>query len=237
MKTTPYFYVLREVATDKLYAGVKFAKGCDPKDLLVTYFTSSKIVKRILQGDKNSFVVDRIKVFETTEEAIMYEKRFLTKVKAHLSSKWYNQSVSGAVSADLPKSVFNEKFGVDNPKQLQHIKEKAALTCIERFDAPSPFEAANFEEKRKNSMLSRHGVEYTTQSPELREKIRNSYMRRYGVDNPSKIPKNRLLQSRLMKEKNTVVKICEHCGKESNYGNYARWHGDKCRHKQPSIPA
>jgi hypothetical protein len=232
MKTTPYFYVLREVATNKLYAGVKFARGCDPKDLLVMYLTSSKIVKNLLQNNKNSFVIDRIKVFETAEEAINYEKRFLTKVKAHLSGKWYNQSVSGAVSADLLKSVFNEKFGVDNPKQLQHVKEKAALTCMERFNATSRFEAADFEEKRKNSMLSRHGVEYTTQCPELKEKIRNSCVERYGVDNPSKIPKNRRLHSRLMKEKNKVIKICENCGKESNYGNYARWHGDKCRRKQ-----
>jgi predicted transcriptional regulator len=235
MKTTPYFYVLREVSTGNLYAGVKFARGCKPCDLLTTYFTSSKIVKRLLATNPQSFVIDRIKIFPTKEEAIAYEKRFLSKVKAHKSAKWYNQSISGAVHPDLLKSIYNEKYQVDNPKQLQEIKDKAADTCMERFNAPSRFEASDFEQKRKDSMLLRYGVEYTTQSPELLAKIRKSYLDKYGVDNPSKMLKNRLLHSRLMKEKNTTRKVCEHCGKESNYGNYARWHGDSCRHKTPAT--
>jgi hypothetical protein len=33
----------------------------------------------------------------------------------------------------------------------------------------------------------------------------------------------------LWKEKNT--KICPHCNVKIDSGNYAQWHGDKCRHK------
>ena len=26
--------------------------------------------------------------------------------------------------------------------------------------------------------------------------------------------------------------VCDHCGKDANTGNYARWHGDNCKHKK-----
>lgn len=229
--TTPYFYVLREVSTDMLYAGVKFGKNCSPSDLLVTYFTSSKIVKAMLAADPSCFVVDRIRTFSTREDAINYEKKFLKKVKADKSAQWYNQSISGAVNPDLLRHVCNKKYNVDNPKQLQSVKDKAAKTCMEKFNAPSKFEAEDFEDQRKQAMLNRYGVEYTTQSPQLLEKVKQSYLNKYGVDNPSKIPKNRLLHARLMTEKNKKLHPCTHCGAVSNIGNHARWHGDNCRHK------
>lgn len=229
--TTPYFYVLKEVSTDMLYAGVKFSKNCNPSDLLVTYFTSSKIVRAMLAADPSCFVVNRVRTFSSKEDAINYEKRFLKKVKADKSSRWYNQSISGAVSPDLLRHIYNKKYNVDNPKQLQSVKDKATRTCMKKFNAPSRFEAEDFEEQRKQTMLDRYGVEYTTQSPQLLEKVKQSYVNKYGVDNPSKIDKNRKLHSRLMKEKNKLTKTCPYCGKQINIGNYARWHGDNCRHK------
>lgn len=27
------------------------------------------------------------------------------------------------------------------------------------------------------------------------------------------------------------LKVCPHCGKKCNFGNYARWHGDRCKKK------
>jgi predicted GIY-YIG superfamily endonuclease len=230
--TTPYFYVLKEIPTGMLYAGVKFAKNCSPSDLLVTYLTSSKIVKALLAADPSCFAIERIRTFSSKEDAINYEKKFLKKVKADKSSRWYNQSISGAVSPDLLRHVYNQKYNVDNPKQLQSVKDKAAKTCMKKFNAPSRFEAEDFEDQRKQAMLSRYGVEYTTQSPQLLEKIKQSYLNKYGVDNPSKIPKNRLFHARLMTEKNKKLQTCTYCGAVSNIGNHARWHGDNCRHNQ-----
>lgn len=228
---TPYFYIIKEISTGKRYAGVKFAKGCSPEGLLVTYLTSSKIVKNLLIKDPNSFIIERIKTFETKEEAIIYEERFLKKVKANKSDRWYNQSISGSINPEYLKKIYNDKYNVDNPSQLREIKDKVAQTCISKFGSRSKFESVNFEQQRKTTMLSRYGVEYSAQSPEILEKIKLSYLEKYGVDNPSKIEKNRKLQSKLMKDKNKIIKVCQHCGKESNIGNYSRWHGDNCRNK------
>lgn len=229
--TTPYFYIIKEISTGKRYAGVKFAKGCGPEGLLVTYLTSSKIVKNLLIKNPNSFIIERIKTFETKEKAVIYEERFLKKVKANKSDKWYNQSISGAIDPEHLKKICNEKYKVDNPSQLKEIKDKVVQTCISKFGSRSKFESKDFEEQRKTTMLSRYGVEYSTQSPEILEKIKLSYLEKYGVDNPSKIEKNRKLHSKLMKDKNKIIKVCQHCGKESNIGNYSRWHGDNCKNK------
>ena len=43
---------------------------------------------------------------------------------------------------------------------------------------------------------------------------------------------NLILKKNLSKEKNTTQHkkmICENCGKETNLGNYHRWHGKKCK--------
>ena len=47
--TIPYTYLLTHVQTGKKYYGVRFAKGCNPSDLFITYFTSSKYVKSLIE--------------------------------------------------------------------------------------------------------------------------------------------------------------------------------------------
>ena len=51
----------------------------------------------------------------------------------------------------------------------------------------------------------------------------------------SQIQKNLLKDPEILKERINrlnVYKVCEHCNKEMNAGNYSRWHGDKCKFKQ-----
>jgi hypothetical protein len=36
-------------------------------------------------------------------------------------------------------------------------------------------------------------------------------------------------------KKRILYRTCEHCGSVVDKGNYTRWHGDKCKHKQHTI--
>lgn len=46
---TPYVYSLHHVLTGMRYIGVRYASGCHPDDLWVTYFSSSKMVKSLIR--------------------------------------------------------------------------------------------------------------------------------------------------------------------------------------------
>jgi len=48
MSTIPFSYHLYHHPTKKHYYGIKFAKGCNPADLWVTYFSTSKLVKQLI---------------------------------------------------------------------------------------------------------------------------------------------------------------------------------------------
>lgn len=83
-----YFYIIQNEENKKYYAGVKWKKNCDPRELLVTYHTSSSLVRPIYK----KFIVRKIKEFDKNEDAILYEHKFLMKVKAPKNDMFYNQN-------------------------------------------------------------------------------------------------------------------------------------------------
>lgn len=51
MLNIPYFYILQHKVTLKYYAGCRYSKMCHPSDLLKTYFTSSTLIREIIQKE------------------------------------------------------------------------------------------------------------------------------------------------------------------------------------------
>ena len=92
----PYTYIIGWRSLDVWYYGVRYARGCDPSDLWVSYFTSSEHVKvfRELHGDPD--VVETRKVFLSSEMARAHEERVLRRLKAITSPRWLNKSYGGA---------------------------------------------------------------------------------------------------------------------------------------------
>lgn len=89
--STPYFYIIRETATGKYYAGSRIKRGCHPSELLVGYLTSSHLIQSLCDSDPHAFTVDRVHTFTTADEAEDYETRFLQKVDARNNPRFYNQ--------------------------------------------------------------------------------------------------------------------------------------------------
>ena len=66
----PYTYRIKFTKTNEYYYGVRHSKNCDPSDLWVTYFTSSKTVKDLIKmHGKENFVTEIRKIFNTPAEA------------------------------------------------------------------------------------------------------------------------------------------------------------------------
>jgi len=87
-----YVYSIYDTVSDKYYYGVRKSTKFD---LFETYFTSSKIIKRlIIESGTDRFIIKKRKVFNSYEEARIYETKFLKKVDVVHNDRFYNQAVS-----------------------------------------------------------------------------------------------------------------------------------------------
>ena len=89
----PYTYHIVWTALDKHYYGVRYKKNCNPSDFWVSYFTSSKCVKKFRNIYGEPDVIEIRKIFETGEEALNWEQRVLKKLKIMTNEKWLNASI------------------------------------------------------------------------------------------------------------------------------------------------
>lgn len=74
--TQPFTYRIQCIHTSEYYYGVRYARNCRPSDLWTTYFTSSKKVKNLLKKyGPDGFKIEIRKIFNSAEEAILWEHR------------------------------------------------------------------------------------------------------------------------------------------------------------------
>jgi hypothetical protein len=90
-----------------------------------------------------------------------------------------------------------KKYGVENPMQLDFIKEKIRQTNLERCGFDNPSKSPEIRNKIIQNNLKKYGVEHPMQLDFIKEKIRQTNLERYGFDNPSKSPeiRNKIIQT------------------------------------------
>jgi len=73
---TPYIYLLQHKTTKYYYVGVRYAKTAHPSNFWKDYFTSSKIVHKLIDVyGKEDFRYRIIKTFNNAEDAIIKEQK------------------------------------------------------------------------------------------------------------------------------------------------------------------
>ena len=109
MKTTPYTYLIGWPELGRWYYGSRYALGCDPSELWVRYFTSSKKVAdfRKVHGEPTVKIIR--KVFQDTNSVRMWEHRVLKKLKVIYNDRWLNKTDNKAI-APMPGEL-NPMFG------------------------------------------------------------------------------------------------------------------------------
>ena len=97
----PYVYIIKSLKEDKYYIGSRCISKIKPEnDLLVKYFTSSFVVKSIIEKNGiEDIVIHSIKTFESSEECILYEDKLLRSIPKSRKHKFLNINFSagGAV--------------------------------------------------------------------------------------------------------------------------------------------
>jgi hypothetical protein len=108
MKTTPFSYYLYHRPTNQHYYGIRHCRGCQPSELWVKYFSSSLLVKKLIeQYGSDSFEWQIRKTFTDSESALLWEHRFLKRINAAGRSDWLNRH-NGGNKFRGPKSHTNK---------------------------------------------------------------------------------------------------------------------------------
>ena len=132
----------------------------DPKkDLWKDYFTSSKIIHKLIEEHgTNSFTVTVDKVFETAQEAIDYEKEFLSEVDI-TQDKWLNANIAGGIIPNPEHFKLISEFHKGKPKFAEHRKKISEANKGKK----SPWSVANLPSDTSGKNNSMYGK---TQSEE-----------------------------------------------------------------------
>lgn len=183
--TIPYTYRITHLPSKKWYYGVRYAIGCSPDDLFVTYFTSSKIIKGLIKEDGvKSFSVEIRKTFNDVNSARMWENKVLRKIL-----NWdvcLNLAAFPAISDESLQKSHITKSTIQNNGLT--IYQNSAIKWKNKKYLIDPVSGLTYEElriqKSKNTYLKnihKHkprlgliGERNPTKRLEVRRKISNS---------------------------------------------------------------
>lgn len=97
-----------------MYYGVRYAAGCSPDELWITYFTSSKRVKELIERDGiNAFMYEVRKIFKDVNGARLWECKVLKRMNVVHNDKFLNQTDNISISPLFNKSMLG-KFGPEH---------------------------------------------------------------------------------------------------------------------------
>lgn len=83
------------------------------------------------------------------------------------------------------KETMLEKYGVEHPMKSDLIKNRIRETCMERYGEVSYTKTNEYLEKTKRTNLEKYGVEFGLSSDEIRNKGKRASLIKYGTEYPS----------------------------------------------------
>jgi hypothetical protein len=196
---TPYFYIIKEKSTSRLYVGAKWGNHAHP-DLFFNshhkygYFTSSKYIKSIIQkkgisafeiisiitdfGDLQNFINEN-PLFKNQPLAYVYETKYIMENNCVNDLSYINISNNfkgSATGFEHPKIKQNnrELYGTDYFIQSDEGKEANKKGCLAIYGVDNYFKSEDFKENLKTECLSLYNVEHHQSRPEIKEKISTS---------------------------------------------------------------
>lgn len=111
---------------------------------------------------------------------------------------------------------FKEKYGVNNPQQVTHIKEKTKQTNVEKYGCEWNIASSYSREKQAKTNLEKYGVEnyaasleFKSRKQEIENKQKQTFLEKYGTEHP--------MQS----------EQCKNKSKDTFFANYGVSHATK----------
>ena len=172
---TPFFYVITHIPTGKRYAGSKTSKGCHPSQLWSTYFSSSKVIERLISEEgKEAFTFEIRAIFDCPKKCRAYECRFLKRIHASTNSSWFNLS-----EGSLTFSTDGKTIGPYSEDQCKNI----SLSLLGKPKSASHCDALS---------KSHFGIKQSKETCEKRSKIYKTLIVINDTQHEKRVPKDQL---------------------------------------------
>lgn len=118
----PYTYLLKCLADNTFYYGVKFERGCRPEEFWLQYETSSKEVKRkIEEYGKDAFSFEIRKTFDDAEKARLWENKVLRRMKVIERDDFMNKTDNISI-----KPLYGSDNAMTRPDVIEAFKKSRA---------------------------------------------------------------------------------------------------------------
>lgn len=129
----PYCYLIGWSELNVWYYGCEYgekSKIANPRNLWVSYFTSSKYVKTFIKQHGNPDIIEIRKTFETKEQTIIWESKVLTRMNVIYKENWLNRTNNKAIinSPETQAKIGqkNSKYFTGRPKTKEHREKLSA---------------------------------------------------------------------------------------------------------------
>lgn len=112
-----YTYLIGWTERRKFYYGVRYAKGCDPSELWISYFTSSKYVQSFHEKFGNPDLIEIRQIFDDRDKAIKWESKVLKRMNVIHREDFLNQTDNKAI-VFKPTKKWKEKISKAASKRV-----------------------------------------------------------------------------------------------------------------------
>ncbi len=141
----PYTYRIGWTKFGLSYYGVRYAKGCHPKELWVTYFTSSRLVQEKRKEIGEPDIIEIRRTFRTPDDAVAWEQKVLDRLRVCFKDCWLNRAQSGGKV--LGSGPAHNHYGI--PKS-EETKRKMSIAG-KRYFQEHPEARIKLSQTMKNS--------------------------------------------------------------------------------------
>lgn len=217
----PYTYLIGWSELNLWYYGSRYARGCDPSDLWVKYFTSSERVKRLRCKVGEPDVIEVRRTFSNGKAARAWEYNVIKRMGAVRKSHWLNLANGGAYNPiGVPRSAeTKEKLRIAHTgKKNPHTEEWSAKVSAAKMghavttETRAKLRAANVGKKQPPEAIAKMVAKTigTKRSDETKEKMRLAWEHRKTHRPPTQESRAKLASNLSgWKEKYTTEQLAE----------------------------
>jgi hypothetical protein len=257
----PYVYLIKNKTTQMKYLGVRYAKGCHPIDLWNTYFTSSKLVHRLInEFGKDDWIIKILHSFPNSPDlAIQNEAKYFSKIKGRkdylnmcyssgiidLECNSKAGKIGGTIVKERKIGIFRNEDDrkkwcsmggkIGGKKQaelgLGFHKYKTDPELHKKWCSMGGQKSCQFKNKKFQSEMGRRGGIKNSGSIY----ITNGYInKKYTVKMQQELCLNDWLKENLNWKRGMIFKqlICNECGYTANAQIIGRYHNENCKNKK-----
>lgn len=243
-----FVYLIWNKINRKMYIGYK-STNKDPYDVIGKSYFSSSANKEFIKDQKDNPNNYRYKVladFKTSEEALDLEISLHEKYNVDINDKFYNlskQRKNGFTTTNCkglsgPKNgMFGQKRSEEEKKLISEKTKEGMKRCGVTKEKLSEKSKDFWEthEHLKSIYAKRASKQFKKlwANQEFIDKMKNRIVKPYIRTEEQKKAISELRKKEVEKGTGAYKKLtCPHCGKTTNIGNYAQYHGDKCKNKK-----